>query len=251
MPLTDNAYGLAKTQSALLAMLKEIDRVCRLRGIAYSLYAGTMLGAVREGGFIPWDDDLDLVFTADALHAFIKAFPSDSTAFQLALSDTWVVRVVSREPVQGMLPFVDLFHYEPASADAAKRARKLLLLRLLQGMLKENIRYSAYPFKSRVLVWSTHMLGLPFSKAQKLRWYRKTARDFARGDGTQLHIPDDCFAGIRHLYPAACAESFHDILFEGETVRVSDQAAQMLEIKYGKQYMTPPPVSERKPSHGR
>lgn len=47
-------------QDALLALLMVFDEFCRERGLRYSLYAGTLLGAVRHGGFIPWDDDVDV-----------------------------------------------------------------------------------------------------------------------------------------------------------------------------------------------
>ena len=48
-------------QKLLLEMLKDLDAVCRRHGIPYQLFSGTALGAVRHQGFIPWDDDLDIV----------------------------------------------------------------------------------------------------------------------------------------------------------------------------------------------
>lgn len=201
MPLEDNAYGLRDIQRALLAMALEIDRICRLHGIEYSIYGGTMLGAVRESGFIPWDDDLDLVFTANALKAFIRVFPSESADYTVTETDTWVRRVVPRKAAEGFRPFIDLFHYEPVSADPSAQRRKLFRLRMLQGMIKEDIDYSLYSPKNRVLVLATHLLGLPFSKAVSLAGTEAQARGWRaatvrfctlrtialRGSGTSIH----------------------------------------------------------------
>lgn len=249
MPLEENRYGQRDVQRALLRMVIDIDRVCRKHGIEYSVYGGTMLGAVREGGFIPWDDDLDIVFTAEALNAFVRVFPSESAAYTVDENDTWVRRVVPRETGDGPRPFVDLFHYESITNEPVRRRAKLLWLRTLQGMLKERIDYSQYSLKNKALVAATQLLGRPFSKARKLGWYRATAARMARGDGALYHVADDCFAGLSHLYAPDCFERFQDISFEGQTLRISAEYEGMLATKYGKDYMTPPPESERRPTH--
>lgn len=66
------SYDLKKLQNCILYIAKEIDRICKENSIEYSISAGTMLGAVRHNGFIPWDDDLDLLMTRSNYDKFKK-----------------------------------------------------------------------------------------------------------------------------------------------------------------------------------
>ena len=65
-------YDMSKVHAASLKILKEIDRICRKYKIRYALDAGTLIGAVRHKGFIPWDDDADVVFLRSQYEAFVK-----------------------------------------------------------------------------------------------------------------------------------------------------------------------------------
>lgn len=66
------SYDMSRVHEANLKILKEIDRICRKYKIKYALDAGTLIGAVRCHGFIPWDDDADVAFTRSQYEAFRK-----------------------------------------------------------------------------------------------------------------------------------------------------------------------------------
>ena len=61
-------------QDKILHIMKYIDGLCRQNGITYYIMGGTALGAVRHGGFIPWDDDLDIFMTPDQYEKFKELF---------------------------------------------------------------------------------------------------------------------------------------------------------------------------------
>lgn len=73
MPLED----LRQMQIIQLEMLLEVDRICAKRGITYIITAGTLLGAVRHKGFIPWDDDLDVTMLRSEYDRFCQACEDD------------------------------------------------------------------------------------------------------------------------------------------------------------------------------
>ena len=54
------AYDIRPLQLRILSILEAVDRTCREHKLRYYIWAGTMIGAVRHKGFIPWDDDLDI-----------------------------------------------------------------------------------------------------------------------------------------------------------------------------------------------
>ncbi len=66
---------LRRLQLLQLEILKDVDRVCRAEGITYFLDGGTLLGAMRHGGFIPWDDDIDLGMPRTDYERFMQVAP--------------------------------------------------------------------------------------------------------------------------------------------------------------------------------
>lgn len=77
MTMHDND-SLRRHQQVLYELLEEFDRICKKHQIPYQLFAGSALGAVRHGGIIPWDDDLDVVMLRKDYQRFLEVAPGEA-----------------------------------------------------------------------------------------------------------------------------------------------------------------------------
>lgn len=75
--MANEKYSLKQIQEKLLVILLEFDRICKKNNLKYSLDSGTLLGAIRHNGFIPWDDDVDVVMLRKDYKKFIRACKKD------------------------------------------------------------------------------------------------------------------------------------------------------------------------------
>ena len=73
----DNRTDLSAVHGVLLEMLKTLAAFCEANGVRYFLYCGTLLGAIRHKGFIPWDDDVDIVMPFKDYKRFLKLASRD------------------------------------------------------------------------------------------------------------------------------------------------------------------------------
>ena len=65
---------MTEIQTKILSLLEEVDAICRQNDIEYYLEGGAVLGAIRHGGFLPWDDDSDLAMTRSNWEKFKEVF---------------------------------------------------------------------------------------------------------------------------------------------------------------------------------
>lgn len=237
-------YGLESVHTELYEVLGDVVRVLEGNGLPYSVMCGTLLGTVRHQGFIPWDDDVDLVLPRESYDRFEEFYPSQcGLGFTLDLSDTWVPRVRK----VGGDAFVDLFVLDPLPTRKIARVWKLLRLEVLQGMLKVHTEYRRFSFAKRLLLWGTHVLGLPFSKECKLRAYRRISR--TGGSSVRVHMSDGAFNLLSMSYAKNTFDEPMRAPFGPLTVRVPRDTHAVLTQLYGLNYMTPPPESQRRPLH--
>lgn len=68
---------LKEIQKIQMDLISEVDRICKKNDIKYNMVGGTMLGAIRHKGYIPWDDDADIGFLRENYEKFLKACEKD------------------------------------------------------------------------------------------------------------------------------------------------------------------------------
>ncbi len=159
------ADNLRTCQLKQLGILEEVDRICKKHGLRYWLDSGTLLGAVRHGGFIPWDDDIDLGMTKEELDKFIKVAQAelpDNLFLQTPENDPTV-----KEPIvkirdlnslyieagdtfnvdyqKGL--FIDIFPFEDFPTVSRKWSRKMCRgMSVSRGVLRKQHYYSLRSF---------------------------------------------------------------------------------------------------------
>ncbi|WP_026652334.1 LicD family protein [Butyrivibrio proteoclasticus] len=69
---------LDRVHESDFAMLSEVDRICKKHNIQYFLHGGTFLGAIRHQDFIPWDDDVDILFLRQDYERFIEVYETEA-----------------------------------------------------------------------------------------------------------------------------------------------------------------------------
>ena len=247
--------NLRAHQLLLLEMLKEIDRICKKYSISYMLFAGSALGAIRHHGFIPWDDDLDVVMLRPEYERFLSVAPKelDSKLYfmQSEFSEHWpmffsklrrngtacIERQVPKDRLMHQGVSIDIFPCHNLSNHAFIRKLQFLASKVV---IAKSLYCRGYLTDSKAKkVFIRVCRFLP----QKPFW------EFVvrRGDG-QSKMVHTFFGGAsryeKNIYPRAWFEHTIRVPFESGKFPVTKYYDELLTVLYG-DYMTPLPEDKR------
>ena len=258
MKLTDSE--LKRLQGICLELIIELDRVCRLNNIQYSLGGGTLIGAVREHGFIPWDDDADIAMTRDEYNRFVKACEKnlDKNKFylqdhvldpeypwgysKLRMKGTRLVQMGQENMKFQNGIFIDIFIYDHVpDGFFARRIHyyKCYFIRKCQYSIvgRKNAK------NAFLRGWYSVLNIIPkkylFSELDKMaKKYNSRNTELSR-HMTFPYFRKECKYGL----PTRSFTEYMDAIFEGKKLRIIKDYDTVLTLKYG-DYMTPPQKKE-------
>ncbi len=244
----NNNFSIKAKQSVLLHMMKDVHRFCVENEIKYSLAYGSMLGAVRHNGFIPWDDDLDIIMDRENYEKFLSV--CDKLSGYKIVPVLWINRIKKADDDSSSLetPTIDIFVLDNTPPRKALYFIKLALLCLLQGMLHKKAFSKNNSIAKKLLLFVPFLLGIFFTHNFKFRLYNKISQIGNRVPAEFVGIYNGEFSHIFKTFKKQSFSSVSAYTFEDTQLFISSDYDYLLTSLYG-DYMTPPPESERVPKH--
>lgn len=225
---------LRNHQLHLLNMLRELDRICKENNITYWLSSGNCIGAVRHGGFIPWDDDIDIEMMREDFLKLKELFKeNDDYALQTADNDPYFCIPFGKfrdkhnelsEELNGREigknykykgVFIDILYIEPAPWFAVRSIDTLTYYLSVWGsMLDPHKKNRLFRFSKKLLFSSVDLIRKLFGKRSKklfptygsgfhnARYKSDNLTDTIRVnyEGEAFPIPRNYDSYLRHIY---------------------------------------------------
>lgn len=249
---SSNQYGTLAIQKELLKLLQQFDSFCQANNIQYTVSSGTLLGAIRHQGFIPWDDDLDIIVNRDNYMKLVKHLPSTHLLIEKDEDVVlWIDRIRLKDSVvvDGHLPTLDVFIIDNCPEGKISSRIKVFLLKFLQGMMKSHPQYKNYPVLYKILSLSTYLLGRIVPDRLLTALYHRIS-SWGNSHATPFKsLCNDSFTGLSIKYPADIFTGTTRKKFENIEVSVMNGYDKYLTLIYG-DYMSPPQEHNRIPTHG-
>ena len=253
----------AQLRGLMVEMLGDIHRFCQEKGISYHLVSGTLLGAVRHHGFIPWDDDLDIAMPRPDFERFRKEYDHPYFKFISAQNDTdYPLDYAKIHDIRTFLEedngtdvnwgvFIDVFPVDgvPSEQEAQRMIRRIQTIRHFASNQRVTRLFKVgkkHGLKKNVSIIVGKLLHPFVSLNQILKYEDKAMQKYDFADSAYaFYLPFIPVVIIRKDYVAETVP----MPFEGIEVQVPKEYDKWLTQLYG-DYMTPPPPEKQVSRHG-
>lgn len=256
---------LEKIKDIQLEILDSVDKFCVEHNIKYSLAFGTLLGAVRHGGYIPWDDDIDIMMTRENYNRFREGYHSECYPFvdlktnedhpvplgKVYDSSTFFYYMETIKRKYGV--FIDIFPIDnmPEDIDVRTRWIKKVNFHIHLNTVKSSTWKYILNSKKNVLKKISFcvvklLVNSKYIHKRLEELYTKYENEETNYVGAAMIFN---YMDVWRVYPKSCFNEYCRMKFERKEYMAISDYDTFLKIRYG-DYMQLPPESERKAKHG-
>lgn len=254
-------------QKCEVEILKELDRITRKHNLKYMLVGGTLLGAIRHKGFIPWDDDIDIAMprkdyekfkeivskeTDEKKYYFQDMYNSDKYGMifgKLKMKNTLLVEGTNNLPKEEQNIWIDIFPYDKTSKNMF-----IAKVNLIRGYIYKIIYYLKcgnklveHTFIRKVAAFVLKVLSLFYTKKSCKRKFEKLYKKY--------ELKKECnyvsYGGTYVFKEITTKEYFDNLIetdFENNSFYIPKEYDEYLTRIYG-DYMKLPPKEKQKSHH--
>ncbi len=261
------SFTLRELQLCELGVLKAVKSLCDKHQIRYYLSSGTLLGAVRHQGFIPWDNDIDVEMPYPDYLRFLAVAQaelgedyflqnSDSDPFfhfaysRVRKNGTTMMREWEKEIPSHYGVWVDIFPMAYVGGTLDYRIKRLMLTcRTFLRMHEAVFRYNQKWLVSQSSAPTVMLVKAARSLPQGFRYKICKAIEKRIFQNREKAYLSNVWTNITRRIPKESFEPATELLFEDELFSAPKDYDTYLRIAYG-DYMTPPPEDKRGGEHG-